>query len=444
MTAEIHDFIGVGFGPANLALSVAVDNRGLPVNGRYFEQRETFAWQPDMMLRGSDIQNNPLRDLITPVNPRSEYGFVSYLHQSGRYFEYLNIGSPFPLRLEFAKYVQWVAEHFRHNVDYGMSVSSVGIVSHPGKGKLAEVCGTDGSVHLARNVVIGPGRSKNIPEVFAPLLGDRVFHLTEYLTRTKALRSPKRIAVIGGSQSAVEIILDLDMRFPDACIESISRKFGFRLKDTSPFSEEVYFPEFTDYYYNASTESRLALSQELRGTNYSAADRDVLDQLYLRRYESALEGFRDHLTFLGSTTVRKASMVEDGVRLELQDLHDHRCHASVYDAVVLATGFLDFGTGGQRSPSHPLLGRLQRHYAFDVRQGFDVARDYALIGDADMPGIYLNGLCEHSHGFGDAGSFSLLSLRADEIARSLAKRLGRQVQFPKTNGSVLVAETFGA
>ena len=40
-----------------------------------------------------------------------------------------------------------------------------------------------------------------------------------------------------------------------------------------------------------------------------------------------------------------------------------------------------------------------------------------------MPALFLNGLCESSHGIGDAGSFSLLSLRAKTIAESLRKQL---------------------
>lgn len=430
MTREIYDLIGIGFGPANLALAVALDNRGMAPAARFFEQRASFAWQPDMLLRGSDIQHNPLRDLITPVNPRSPYGFVSYLHQSGRFFEYLNLGAAFPLRREFAAYVEWVAAHFARRVSYDARVDSIDIVRHPGHGNLVEVTVADGTRHLAHNVVVGPGRSWNIPAPFERLIGERVFHLMEYLPRLAKISDPERIAVIGGSQSAVEIMLDLDSRFPRARIEGVTRKFGYRLKDTSPFTGEVFFPEFTDYYYSASSASRSALAAELRGTNYSSADRDVLEQLYLRRYESSLEGFPDHLVVHRSTAVTRASAVEGGVELQLRDLHDHSVKTRTYDAVVLATGFLDFGTGGQREPTHPLLERLRPHYAFDPEEGFGVSRDYALIGGRDLPGIYLNGLCENTHGFGDAGSFSLLSLRADEIAHSLGGRLGRGEAVP--------------
>ena len=424
MKTPVLDAIGVGFGPANLALAVAMRDQGVSASIRFQEMRKDFAWQPTMMLRGSDIQHNPLRDLITPVNPRSPFGFVSYMHQSGRFFEYLNLGAPYPLRREFAAYVEWVAEHFDDVVDYDAQVEGIEIVPHQTQGPLARITRADGRQFHARNVVVGPGRSRNIPKEFRNLLGPKVFHLMDYLPRLTAMKKPKRIAVIGGSQSAVEILLDLDSRFPDAEITGITRKFGYRLKDTSPFTGEVYFPDFTDYYHAASWENRMALSAELRGTNYASADGDVINQLYLRRYESKLEGQPQHLAVLGSSTVERARETQTGIEIDLIDTHSGHRSSSTFDAVVLATGFLDFGTGGQRELSHPLIQPLMEYYDFTPGQGFEVSRDYALIGDPALPGIYLNGLCESTHGFGDAGSFSLLSLRAHEICKSLGQRIG--------------------
>ena len=39
------------------------------------------------------------------------------------------------------------------------------------------------------------------------------------------------------------------------------------------------------------------------------------------------------------------------------------------------------------------------------------------------PPLFLNGLCESSHGIGDAGSFSLLSVRAGRILAAVRKSL---------------------
>jgi L-ornithine N5-oxygenase len=425
MTPTVYDAIGVGFGPANLAVAIAIDDVGVKATTRYFERNAEFAWQPAMMLQGSDIQHHPLRDLITPVNPRSYYSFVNYLHQSERYFEFLNLGIPFPLRRDFAAYVEWAASFFTDAVTYETEIESIEIVEHRTEGEAVRVAQPDGTVHHARNVVIGPGRSRNIPDVFKPHLGARVFHLMDYLPRIEALSNPGRIAVIGGSQSAVEILLDLDRRFPGARITGITRRFGYRLKDTSPFTGEVFFPDFIDYYHNATWQSRQELAAELRETNYASVDGDVLNQLYLRQYESKLEGTPQHLNTIGSTVVESVRDRAGEIELCLRDRHSGQRTAERFDAVVLATGFLDFGTGKQRELTHPLLKDLTDRYAFDSRNGFEVGRDYALIGPPGAPGVYLNGLCESTHGFGDAGSFSLLSLRANAIARSLYARLDR-------------------
>jgi L-ornithine N5-oxygenase len=423
MSVIVHDILGVGFGPANLALAIALEESGFQGSVRFLEARDEFAWQPGMMLRGSDIQHNPLRDLITPVNPRSTYGFVSYIHQSGRFFDYLNLGAAFPLRREFAAYVDWAASHFLNRVIFGANVEAVGIVPHPVHGRVVEIVCVNGTRSLARSVVLGPGRTLNIPDVFQPSLGDRVFHLVDYLPRIEALKSPLRILVVGASQSAVEIMLDLDSRFPGAQLLGITRGFGYRLKDTSPWTSEVYFPGFTDYFYQASWPSRRALSSELRSTNYSAADADVLNQLYLRRYESRLEGAPDHIQLAANAEITQCEAESEGVSVTYRDRHSGLAQTIVADAVVLATGFLDFGTGNQREIMHRLLTGLTAHYDLHPQHGFEVARDYSLVG-ANAPPVFLNGLCESTHGFGDAGSFSLLSLRAHEISRAVQERLG--------------------
>ncbi|SUP81019.1 Lysine/ornithine N-monooxygenase [Yersinia pseudotuberculosis] len=74
-----------------------------------------------------------------------------------------------------------------------------------------------------------------IPTVFEKAHPHRVFHLTRYLKTLNQLNEKKplnRIAVVGGSQSAVEIILHLRQNYPNAEIINIQRGYGFRLKDT--------------------------------------------------------------------------------------------------------------------------------------------------------------------------------------------------------------------
>ena len=90
------------------------------------------------------------------------------------------------------------------------------------------------------------------------------------------------------------------------------------------------------------------------------------------------------------------------------------------DAVILATGFRDMGKGENQEPHHPLLGSVARNFAWTEGGYLDVAADYSLCPvQGGMGPIFLNGLCESTHGIGDAGSFSLLSIRAETITGSL-------------------------
>ncbi|MGD5682428.1 hypothetical protein QUT02_22490, partial [Xanthomonas citri pv. citri] len=73
---------------------------------------------------------------------------------------------------------------------------------------------------------------------------------------------------------------------------------------------------------------------------------------------------------------------------------------------------------------------LLRHVAAslgDPRAVLALSRDYRMMNGSRPLPIFINGLCESSHGFGDAGSFSLLSLRSQMIAGSLIEYLSSQV-----------------
>jgi L-ornithine N5-oxygenase len=417
-----YDILGVGFGPANLAVAVALEELWPDASVRFVEAHDASRWQPGMMLPRSDIQHHPMRDLVTPRNPRSRYSFVNYLHECGRLFQFLNVPMTFPLRKEYARYIGWVAEHFADRVDYGRRVLGIEV--------LPDVSGyrvrtDDDTVYESGALVLAPGRTPYVPSVFADAIGPRVFHATDYLFRMDALARDgiRDVVVVGGSQSSCELVLDLARRLPHARVRNILRSFGYRLKDTSPFMEEVYFPEFVDYYYGASRESKDALDHQLRYTNYSSADEDVIKELYLEIYEQRLDG-EQRVFVESSRNVETVDVDEDEVRLVVREVHTGEEELVRADAVVLATGFRDLGTGPRHEPYPPLLTSVAHLYRSTDQGRLWVGPDYELAatGDGEVPPMYLNGLCESTHGMGDAGSFSLLALRSARIVTSLQRR----------------------
>ena len=65
---QVYDVIGIGFGPANIALAIAMEEMEFAGTRLFLERHASTQWQPEMMLSGSDIQNHPSRDLVTPVS----------------------------------------------------------------------------------------------------------------------------------------------------------------------------------------------------------------------------------------------------------------------------------------------------------------------------------------------------------------------------------------
>lgn len=418
--APVVDVLGLGFGPANLSLAIALEESGSDLSACFLEAQGDPTWQGGMMLNGSNIQNHPCRDLVSLRNPRSRYTFLNYLFENNRLIEHLNLPGEFPLRKEYAHYIRWVAGHFSHVAKYGARVARVQLVQRGGE-QLYEAVTQDGRTFLGRILVLGTGRTPHIPPPFDSVDSPRVFHLTRYLYRIGALdpAGGEKFAVIGGSQSAVELTLDLAKRFPRSTVTMYVRSPGLRLKDTSPFSEEGFFPEFTDYYYRADRHSKHILDSFMRTTNYSSADQDVLHELYLMMYEQRLDD--DQRVFVaGNRGVHAVTVTDEGVELAVTELHTGVSEIAHADAVVLATGFKDLGPGDRQEPFPAVLSSVIDRFRFDELGYIGVRQDYRLDQkDPSTPDIFLNGLCEASHGIGDAGSFSLLSLRANTICNSL-------------------------
>lgn len=423
---HILDVIGIGFGPANIALAVAMEELGFSGSRLFLERQPGARWQPEMLLSGSDIQNHPSRDLVTPRNPRSRYTFTNFLFENGRLFEHLNLGLEFPLRTEFAEYVRWVAAFFAKDVIYNQSVTSIQF--DPAR-NLYSVTTQAGQHFLARSLVVAPGRTPMVPRAFASSASERVFHLTQYLSRLSHLAEQgtlRRVAVVGGSQSAIEIILHLRHNYPDVQIINLQRGYGFRLKDTSQFSEHVYFPEFVDQYYHSSPRAKQHINRHLHYTNYSAADGDVIAELYVGMYEDKLQG-KERVVLKGFSEIEECVTEKEGCTLEVLNTQDGRRETLTdLDAIVLATGFRNLGSGPQDERYPTLLQGLADRLECDEQGVIRILRDYRLAArrGASMGPLYLNGLCESSHGYGDAGSFSLLSLRSQDILNSLILQLG--------------------
>ena len=427
--ADLADLVGIGFGPAAIAVAAAIEDEAeelppgtRPVDARFLERAPDAAWQPNMLLAGTDIQHHFLRDFATPRNPRSRFTFPSYLVDTGRFYPFTLMGG-YVSRHEWSAYVQWTAAQLSLPVRYDTEVVEVAPVRRDGRVVAARVRGTD--VHtgattdqLARNVLVSTGHQPYVPELFAPVAGERVFHSSQYLPRIGALagRDVRRIAVVGAGQNAGEILLHTAATFPGAEIHSLARNSGFRLYNLGHFSNEAYFPAETDYFYALDAEQREKVFAEVYSTNYAAVDPDVSTGLYRLVYEDREWGpGRIHMRKRTAITSCAAG-AGGGVRLGLREVNTGAVDELDADLVVLCTGF--------REPKVPAVLEPFAE-CVDREQNGDpvVSREFRLGVTPDCEvGIYLNGVTEWRHGINSATSFSTLAIKAGAILRDLRRR----------------------
>ena len=257
---EIHDLICVGFGPASLAIAVALHDaleNGVPTlrtrtpKVRFLERQSQFAWHAGMLLPGTKMQITFIKDLATLRNPRSEYTFMNYLHRKGRLVSFTNLGTFLPQRIEYEDYMRWCASHFDDVVDYDHEVENVE-VGHTdretGAVEYFDVKARDQASGVlvrrrARNIVIAVGGKPNIPKCLS-VDHPCVIHSSQYATSAPNIfpqgTQPGSVAVIGAGQSAAEVFHNIPSRFPNAKSYLFIRNSALRPSDDSPLYVREY------------------------------------------------------------------------------------------------------------------------------------------------------------------------------------------------------------
>jgi L-ornithine N5-oxygenase len=430
------DVIGIGFGPANLALALCLEEEPPSVDGRplrrlFLERKTSYEWHPDMLLEGAEVQVPFLKDLVTLRNPQSHFTFLNYLRLHGRLLDFVNLRRWFPTRLEFNHYYRWVAAQLADRVCYGRAVESVLPVAPEapadaggGTVELLQVTARNletGRIeeYRTRNLVVATGGVPYVPPGIDVEATAKVFHSQSFLKEVRRHfprpDAPYRFLVVGSGQSAAEIFQYLFSHYPNAEVTAALRRFAYKPADESEFVNEIYSPAMTDLFFGLADEERRYLTNAHADTNYSAVDLELIRSIFRALYEMKVKG---------DTRVRVRSLVElrhleqngAGIVARLWNKAEGRMECLEADGVVLATGF-------QRPPRHPLLAALGEHLLVKEDGEYQVGRDYrvaTLPGFA--PGIYLQGFCESTHGLSDA-VLSVLPVRSREIADSLGGAL---------------------
>lgn len=402
-----RDVMGVGIGPSNLSLAALLHPIGR-LNAAFLDQKPEFQWHPGLMMPDAALQVHYLKDLVSLVDPTSRYSFLSFLAKKGRLLQFINASFSRVLRCEFEEYYRWVSKQIPGLI-FDSPVEDV--VVEDGALTLHGSSGRWKTEHL----VIGSGSTPYIPPVAVNMICPTVMHASDFMQR-KIGFAGKRISVIGGGQTGAEIfkhLIDLTTGTPSR-IDWITRRTNFLPLDESVFTNELYTPEYSDYFFNLPRNTRASLLGEQKLASDGVSD-VLLSSIFRQIYE--IQYLRSSFLELSLRPARELvsmSKRERGWRLTLQHAHRDVSETVDTDIVILATGY--------KTGLPPYLSSIANRIAWD--DGFQVEEDFSILWDGPPNcKIYVQGYARNQRGVADP-NLGLIPWRNATIINSL---MGRQL-----------------
>ncbi|KAI4120367.1 MAG: hypothetical protein LQ338_007066 [Usnochroma carphineum] len=406
---DSYDLVCVGFGPASLAIAVAIHDRGIPARVLYLERQREFKWHGGMLLPHTRMQISFLKDLATLRDPRSQFTFLNYLHSKNRLVAFINLSTFLPYREEYNDYLTWCASHFDEHVRYGQE--TLGISPHRSKnGKVhawnilsKDVVTEQRTTVRARHVVIAVGGKPRIPTALSdPSPNFPIVHSSSYSIMIPSMLAKKHgrshAAIVGGGQSAAEIFNDLQNRFENVSVSLYTGDSALRPSDDSPFVNEVFDPDKVDEFYDLPAEARKETLNRNKATNYGVVRAELLDRLYESLYRQRLqepnESKWQYKIVPRREVVGYDKQVDGRLRLKLRNTVDGHTKLSDvgFDFIIVATGYVRDAHVSMLESTKDLLETGK----------YDIARDYKVKYRKDAVatdcGIWLQGCCQNSHG----------------------------------------------
>jgi lysine N6-hydroxylase len=399
------DLVGIGIGPSNLSLAALLAPISR-VRACFFDRRPAFSWHPGMMLPGTRMQTSFLKDLVTPVDPTSPFGFLSYLVAKGRFYRFVNADFSHVRRADFADYLRWVAEQLP-NLGFSHDATEI-VLDERG----FSVAFANGRQVRSRHLVVATGLAPHVPSWARGSLGQDCIHSHAYVDNPLDVEG-RRVLVVGGGQSGAEIFLDLLSGRRGRATEVLwaTRRANLDPLDETAFTNEYFTPDYVREFHRLPADRRHSLveAQKLTGDGVSP---ETLRELSQVLYE------RDFLGDVGCgykvmphREVRTMRRERGAFHVAMHNGFSQSDEALFADVVVLATGY----RYALPACVEPLAARLARDAGGHLR----LEEDYAITPEG-APGhrIYMQNAGRHSHGVADA-QLSLTAWRSAVIVNSL-------------------------
>jgi lysine N6-hydroxylase len=392
MTDRVHDVLGIGLGPFNLGLAALLDDAPADLDVRFLEQDPEFNWHGGMLVEDTTMEVPFFADLVTMVDPSNPYSYLNYLCEENRLYEFYFYEEFFIPRREYNEYCRWVADQLPTltfdsrvtDVETDGDLFTVETVD-PGTGERER--------HVARNVVMGIGTRRHIPDQFEDHLGRDVFHSASYLHNRERCLDADSVTIVGSGQSAAEVFRDLVERQVgrDYSLDWITRSRGFFQMVDAKLGHMVYTPDYIDYFYDLDQETKdEALAQQ--DNLYKGIDESTSAKIYDALYERSIGDEEPDVGMLASTEVvdiGTARRDADSYQLICEQWQENERFLHESDVVVLATGYT------RTDP--PFLAPLEDRIGRDEAGRLRITEDFRL--DTDTAGeIFVQNAELHTHG----------------------------------------------
>lgn len=419
------DLIGIGIGPFNLSLAALLDKQPT-LKGKFFEQKPNFDWHKGMILPHTTLQVPFMADLVTLIDPTSQYSFLNYLHHQHRLLKFYFLEDFKIFRQEYNHYCQWVAAQLDSLV-FDAQVQEVSLMEDK-TGYVVQVYeqGETKTYHV-KNLIIGTGTQATLPDVLQPLADQaphRCMHTADFadnfdykhLADSDSETLPK-VLVLGSGQSSAEVYRALfDQQFdqhnqPKFQLDWVTRSAGFFPMEYSPLGLEHFSPAYTHYFHHLpdSTKHSVLQTQDLlyKGMGFS-----TITDIYSRLYERSIANQPTYSKLIAHCELSEAKAITGSntealskIQLTLNQREQQHQFVVDYDCIIAGTGY-----------RHGLPRCLDSLADYIKRDAFDqpqINLDYSLVlthtaapkAPQDMHGgalgqVFVQNQEIHSHGIG--------------------------------------------
>jgi lysine N6-hydroxylase len=371
------------------------------ITNLFLDKRPGFGWHDGQQIPGATLQVSFFKDLVSLTQPTNAFSFLSYLHEQGKIYHFINAQFDAVPRQEFRNYLEWASRR-NENITFGEEVLSVDFDGD-------FVVRTSARTLTARAIVVGIGNQPWIPPAGQAGLGPTQFHVCDFVQLSRNLGG-KRVAVIGGGQSGAEAFLDLISRRDEELprrVTWVTRRGNYFPIDDTPFTNEYYTPCYSDYFSNLDPAVRRALNVRnlLTSDGISEATlRQIYQMSYVHRF---VQGREDLLAFLPNRDVTDVTQDSNGwdITVTHNDYVDRTEHIEI-DVIVWATGFRPADMG--------LLASLEPRLA-RVGDEYQVDQDFAVQWDGPHDrNIFMQNAAREQRGLADP-NLSLIAWRSQRI-----------------------------